>query len=286
MSNTYKYFYLPIPPRAWNRVNTICTYDISNNVDPIYFKKIQEINKGNVLQYKKNSSQLTKQQKYSQIAKGLWTNRTKTWATQSDLYTNPNTLSLKRVAFTETIRDDIPNPFNCPNNNIFKDGGILLCNSYENPCTGATVKTTKQINSYPTSDSDVPGPIKLLYWDPRTQTWFPKVRRTMNNTTDKWPINYKLFTSAIKPVAPVLNLKYENDIITLSWTVANSVCIPITNFTIYESVNSGDFNLLIKLNNNFSSFTINNIDINKNYSFYIIALSSQYPSDKSNIVST
>jgi hypothetical protein len=286
MSNTYKYVYLPNPPRVWSRVNTICTYDIStNNVNPLYFNRIQEINKGNVLQYKKNSSQITKQQKYSQIAKGLWTNRTKTWATQSDLYTNPNTLSLKRVGFTEIIRDDINNPFNCPNFNTFKDGGILLCNSYENPCTGKIIKKTYQSNYFPTSDSDVPGPIKLLYWDPRTQTWFPKVRRTMNNSTDKWPINYKLFTSALKPDTPILTYEKIGNNIKLSWSVKTSECIPITNFNIYQNINGGDFSILVNVNSSVNNYTIDNLIIGKDYSYYIVALSTKYSSLESNIVS-
>jgi hypothetical protein len=55
------------------------------------------LNKGNVLQYKANSSNITKAQRYSKIAKGQWINRNTTWATQSTRgYTNPNTTSLKR----------------------------------------------------------------------------------------------------------------------------------------------------------------------------------------------
>lgn len=55
------------------------------------------LNKGNVLQYKANSSNLTQAQRYSKIAQGKWTNRNTTWATQNLRgYTNPNTTSLKR----------------------------------------------------------------------------------------------------------------------------------------------------------------------------------------------
>ena len=51
MSNTNSY--LPIPERAWSRVENRCPNpnDLSSNT--------ALINKGNVLQYKKNSSQLT-----------------------------------------------------------------------------------------------------------------------------------------------------------------------------------------------------------------------------------
>ena len=86
--------YLPNPPRAWSRVQNSCS-ETDNEV--ILAKKMAMLNKGNVLQYKANSSNLTKSQKYSKIVKGQWVNRNTTWATQSTRgYTNPNTTSLKR----------------------------------------------------------------------------------------------------------------------------------------------------------------------------------------------
>jgi len=89
------------------------------------------INKGNVLQYKKNSSNLTKLQRYSQIAKGQWTNRTKTWATQSTRgYTNPNNLSLIRSGGENVTLAGVPTalPVTCPfppinNNNVLPSTG-------------------------------------------------------------------------------------------------------------------------------------------------------------------
>ena len=53
--------------------------------------------KGNILQYKKNSSNYSKKQIYSLIAKGHWLLKRKTYATQSDRYTNPNTNYLRRI---------------------------------------------------------------------------------------------------------------------------------------------------------------------------------------------
>lgn len=80
--------YIPNPPRMWSRVQNDC----SN------LGLSQMLIKGNVLQYKKNSTNLSKKQTYSKIAKGQWINRNTTWATQNDRgYTNPNTSSLKRV---------------------------------------------------------------------------------------------------------------------------------------------------------------------------------------------
>jgi len=110
----YSSDYLPQPPRLWSRVQNPCSVDISNT-DPtvetlvsVPYSKIKVpgsnldtylamLNKGNVLQYKANSSNITRAQRYSKIAKGQWVNRNTTWATQSARgYTNPNTTSLKR----------------------------------------------------------------------------------------------------------------------------------------------------------------------------------------------
>jgi hypothetical protein len=117
----YNNCYLPIPPRAWSRVQNSCsiTTDIENNgfVSLPYSGKIVSssllgeniamLNKGNVLQYKANSSNLTQSQKYSKIAQGKWTNRNTTWATQNSRgYTNPNTTSLKRSGNVNNIAID------------------------------------------------------------------------------------------------------------------------------------------------------------------------------------
>lgn len=123
--------YLPQPPRAWSRVQNSCSLITASTVDQFvqvpytgeivpYAElgpRLAMINKGNVLQYKKNSSNLTSWQKYSQIAKGQWTNRTKTWATQSTRgYTNPNNLSLIRSGGINITLDGVPTalPVTCP----------------------------------------------------------------------------------------------------------------------------------------------------------------------------
>ena len=78
---------VPIPPRVWSRVQNRCTTN-QNNVDvtndivyvPLTNQYLtpeqaqyeeQMIQKANILQYKCNSSNLTKKQKYSQISKGF-----------------------------------------------------------------------------------------------------------------------------------------------------------------------------------------------------------------------
>jgi hypothetical protein len=110
--------YLPQPPRAWSRVQNSCslTTDVdtfvvpyTNEVVPAYVfaEKMAMLAKGNILQYKANSSNLTKVQRYSKIAKGQWVNRNTTWATQSTRgYTNPNSTSLKRSGGVVNIAFD------------------------------------------------------------------------------------------------------------------------------------------------------------------------------------
>jgi len=196
--------YLPEPPRAWYRVENACsssTINDTNNASyqelSAYYERVAQLNKGNVLQYKKNSSNLTKKQQYAQVAKGMWTNRTKTWATQSDTYTNPNTTGLQRVNYVETPIPNLNLSGLCPFATTFKDGGTLVCGTYQNPCTGVVKKGIPTSKYHPSSDSNVPGPIVPLYWDEKITPWYPRQRYTMNNSTDKWPQNYKLFVSAL-----------------------------------------------------------------------------------------
>jgi hypothetical protein len=200
--------YNPNPQRVWSRVQNPCTYNLDpptavfvpltgqtiNLVD--YPRGKQMLLKGNILQYKKNSSNLTKQQRYSQIAKGLWTNRTKSWASQTQTSTNPNTSSLLRVNYeTIPIINQITDPFGCTVD-FLKEGGTLVGNTVVNPCTGEVIKKTFVNQCNPSSASDVPGPIIPLCWDSRVETWYPRQNLTMNNSSDKWPVNYKLFKSA------------------------------------------------------------------------------------------
>ena len=227
--------YNPIPPRVWSRVQGQCNHDIN----------IPSIEKGNVLQYKKNSSNLTKQQKYSQIAKGYWTSRRKCFASQTQTYTNPNTASFKRVnsiniPFPNNIvgapnnisgpfQYDVPNPFGCPTT-VLEDGGTLLGTTYVNPCTNAVIRKTYVQNCNPTSASDVPGPIETLCWDPSVATWYPRQRLNMSNSSDKWPVGYKGFVSAITPIPPVLY--YDSCQSTLYWTY--EYCLPVSSVNIYK----------------------------------------------------
>jgi len=152
--------YNPVPTREWSRFQNTCSSNNSATISPI-ITALQLANnyKGNILQYKKNSSNLTKRQIYTQIAKGNWTNRTTTWATQSDTYTNPNTNDLPQVNNT------------------------LLCYG-------------RGVSCKPTSNSDVPGPIMNLCYNDTQQTYYPKTRVTYLAGSNKWPVNYKNFVAA------------------------------------------------------------------------------------------
>lgn len=281
--------YNPVPPRVWSRVQNSCSVTTYTNVQSkdINFAKAeydrQMLLKGNILQYKKNSSNLTKKQRYTQIAKGMWTNRTKTWATQSDTYTNPNMSSLLRVNSvildpSNNIFNNSPNPFKC---NTFKiqDGGNLVCNVVVNPCTQEIIKKTKsQQLCNPTTDSNVPGEIQQLCWNDGTQTWYPKQRYIMPTANSSWPEGYKGFVSALRPAAPVLTLDSTTDTsVTLSWSVINNICIPISSFNIYVNEQ-----LYIVVPYTTTNISINNLQYTN--SFYVTSMSNTIESNKSNII--
>jgi hypothetical protein len=298
--------YLPKPPRAWSRVQYPCSTNTDNSSDvyvPIINKTISTAeanylnkmyNKGNVLQYKKNSSQLTKSQKYSQISKGMWVCK-KSYATQSTTYTNPNTTSLLRVnystiPFPNTLvgypnnisgpfQYDVANPFNCSTTDL-QDGGNLVCNAIVSPCTGVVTQTFTQENCYPTTCSDVPGKIEALCWNPKIQTWFTKQNTTMNNSGNKWPQGYKGFVSAVKLASPTLsyyNINSSN--VSLSWSSPINICAPITNYKIYiNDILSETVSYTV------TSTTIYGLTPNTQYSFYVISMCNTLKSDASNTI--
>ena len=212
--------YNPRPPRVWSRVQNSCTYVDDNSYNSIYLPltgktvtlleadhQKQMLLKGNVLQYKKNGTSLTKNQRYSQICKGMWTSRTKSYATQTQTYTNPNTYNFQQVNFVSVPNNDpvyIPGPsnFNIPapdgcTNNIIREGGNLVCNTIVNPCTDEVIQKTKSLECYPTYCSDVPGHIQDLCWNSKLDSWYPRQRYIMPTSGTKWPQGYKGLVSAI-----------------------------------------------------------------------------------------
>jgi len=299
--------YLPIPPRVWSRVQSQCTYilpgssydsayiPLTNQTvslgQALYEDKLQY--KGNILQYKGNSSRLTKTQKYSQLAKGFGPNRRKVYATQTQTYTNPNTSSLQRVNYTNfpfpnqlvgqpnnisgPFQYNVPDPFDC-SSNILQDGGNLVCGTYQQPCTGEIIQTSpSEPLCFPSYCSDVPGAPINLCWNPKAQTFFPRQRTTMNNSTDKWPVNYKGLVSAVKPVAPYLMIDLSGNIAILTWKPIYTSCIPISSFNIYEN------GILIK-NVPYTTTSITVQICNGNTIFYVTSLSGVIESDPSNVV--
>jgi hypothetical protein len=266
MSNSYNY--LPIPPRVWSRVQNPCTFtDASGNSDinynqvyiPLTKQTVSQaqanyedklIYKGNILQYKGNSAQFTKSQKYSQLARMAGPNRKKVYATQSQTYTNPNTTGLQRknsitIPFPNGVvgepnnisgpyQYNVPNPNGCSGTSL-QDGGTLVCGTFANPCTGELIKqgATSATICNPASASDVPGS-SVLCWNNKVQTWFPKPRYVMNNSTDKWPVNYKGLVSASRPDAPILTLNSITETTaSISWNYKNNTCLPVSSFNIY-----------------------------------------------------
>ena len=295
--------YNPNPTRVWSRVQDRCTYTDNSSYENVYVPltrttmplslanyQAQLIAKGNILQYKKNSSQLTKKQKYTQICKGLWTNRTKSYATQTQTYTNPNTSNLLRVNYNNIISPStsyingpynysIPYPNGCISDTI-KDGGALLCNTVANPCTDEVIEVNKTLQCYPTTCSDVPGPEQLLCWDSQLNTWYPRQRYIMPTSGTGYPEGYKGFVSALKPPTPILTLDASGtSYVTLSWTVLPNKCIPISSYNIY-------LNGQIYTN---VPYTITSITIDGLYcsnTFYVASLSNTIESTLSNSIIT
>lgn len=298
--------YLPIPPRVWSRVQNECSVNTSSSnlvFEPLTgqflpqeeYNRLKQIQiKGNILQYKNNSTKMTKNQKYSQIAKGKWINRTKTWATQSYTYSNPNTTSLQRVntstlaatantPFVTNIYSIPPNPFGCPidaSGGII-DGGNLVGTVTVNPCTNQIIKITSVSNCNLSTDCDVPGPPIALCWNPRLPTYYPRQNLINNNSTDKWPINYKGLVSAYIPISVKLTATLLNDDITkikLNWSATDQNCI--NSWNLYQN------NILIgTYPNDILSDTIINLIPNITYEFYIQIISPINDTSKSNIIS-
>lgn len=109
--------------RLWTRASNNCSYIYNFNNEDINMRR-----KAEILKYKKNSSNLTKKQQWSRLNRGFGPNRKKTWATQNQIISNPNSNNLTRVNNT------------------------LICNNSIDNCA-------------PTSCSDVPGPNTLLCYN-------------------------------------------------------------------------------------------------------------------------
>jgi hypothetical protein len=234
--------YNPIPPREWTRYKPRC---INNNT---IIPELQMYKKANILQYKNNSTQITKKQRYGLLAQRNFTS----WASQTQQNSFPNIQLLQRVNqkyivapqssniidsnnitsydILDCIKKKKEDAINLPtiggggdgpqppppppdeNPNypilppivvdpgvplyIIPDGGRLICNTIEDPCSGEILQKTRNQICYPTTCSDVPGPIRLLCWSGRLPTYYPRVKRTYATSGNKWPINEKLILRA------------------------------------------------------------------------------------------
>ena len=275
--------YIPNPARDWYRVQL--RLDCSSNfVSGTQLSK-RMLEKGNVLQYKKNSSNLTRNQKYALIARGKWTNRTKTYATQSDVCSNPNTNSLRRVdginmcyGISSAFQYDMLNPLRCNDKicfdpledlsfNTIVEGGVLIGTDRVNPCTQVLEQRTFTDPCNLTSASDVPGKIQELCWDLRLEPWYAMPRYTMNTSDNKWPTNYKNFNVAYVPKLVLASTTPTT--VTLSWTY----CFPAASYNLYK-----DGTLLINVIGLTSTVTVSS----GTYNFYVVAVVSNAVSGPSN----
>lgn len=295
--------YLPPTPKAWSRVQNSITFplpdtDYTQTYVPLinqtvsleeanYYNKL--LYKGNILQYKGNSFQISKKQKYSKLAQGLGPNRKKTFATQSQTYSNPNTSSLLRVNSTQLqnsvsgpFQYNVPSPFDCSSNSI-EIGGNLVCGVYTNPCSKEILKMNNNSSQTcsPTYCSNVPGLPIFLCWNSKSSTYFPRQRRVMSNSLNKWPQGYKGFASSISAVPPILSFTQNASSVILSWTNTNSQCVSISSYNIYENNK-----LINSVSSQITSSQINNLITGNTYTFYVTSVTagSAAESSPSNIV--
>jgi hypothetical protein len=304
--------YNPQPTRVWSRVQGVCP-DTTEFSDIVYFPftnkflpkadadyQYQLFYKGNILQYKKNSANFTKQEKYSRLAKS---NRNIS-ATQTQTYTNPNTKSLLRVGSIKypypnnlvnepnnpagPFVSNPPNPFDC-SSNVIEVGGTLICGTYVEPCSNTIIRTRPATNGsvcFPTYCSDVPGPIQELCWNNRLTTFFPRQRYIMPNSLNKWPVGYKGFISAVKPYTPLLtSSNITTDSVLLSWTVRESNCLPLSSFVINQRKSgTSEFIPIANLPSNIFTFKVNGLISGTIYEFKMFSLSNTIKSDDSDII--
>lgn len=74
------------------------------------------------------------------------------------------------------------------NESIIEGGNLVSCTN-ENICTGLIKSALKDIACYPTSSSDVPGPIINLCYPNNIPVTIPRQIRTYTNNATKWPTN-------------------------------------------------------------------------------------------------
>jgi hypothetical protein len=173
--NDLVYYPGPNPPSLWTRAYTDCVncqnqYCGTNpkNVYPppvcdcpensLYItpEQLDMRRKAEIFKYKKNSANLTKQQKYSMAVTGNGPSRKKCWAAQSEYYTNPNV------------------------NNLPLNNDILTCGN-DSPLA------QKIANCSPSTNNNVPGPIINICYDKTIPLTNYITRRIYTFNGTKWP---------------------------------------------------------------------------------------------------
>ena len=138
---------VPNPPSVWTRDSG----DFLNCQD-ITSTQLDMRRKAEIFLYKKNANDQTKKEKYALLAKGINFYKKRSWATQSEYYTNPNVNNLPQVGYT-LVCGDVNNQYNCS----------------------------------PTTNNDVPGPIINICYEPNIPLTNYVVRREYTNNGTKWP---------------------------------------------------------------------------------------------------
>lgn len=331
--------YLPVPPRAWSRVQNSCSVIApTNDTDNAFVKvpytnevvpyvelgpRLAMLNKGNVLQYKKNSSNLTQWQKYSKIAKGQWVNRTTTWASQSTRgFTDPNTQQLQRVGGTPgTTNSYCPKPLP-PLNPVLPStqggGGGPDGPPLPPPPPNPPVNPGNVIPVVPAPPPDEPvifpdfgnlvcgtyenlctgtviAPIKLSNCNPTTDSDVPGPIEELcwNDGNPTWypRQRYIMSNSTDKwPINAVLGSAIRPSAQVLSITT-NCGIAELSWYSTTECLPITSYNIfqnnefLVNINVSLNSYNVT-IDENMVNTFYIIALNGTIESDPSNEVNT
>jgi hypothetical protein len=165
----------PDPPNLWQRAYTDCVNCQNNYCGPnptniypppvcdcppnsIYItpEQLDMRRKAEIFKYNKNASDQTKKQKYALLAKGINIYKKRSWAAQSQYYTNPNV------------------------NNLPQIGNTLICGT-DTPSAQALA------NCSPTTNNDVPGPGMEICYDKTIPLTRYVTRRIYTFNGTKWP---------------------------------------------------------------------------------------------------
>ena len=170
------------------------------------YEKLDERRKAEILRYKANSSNITKKQQYANAASNRWlTGRKRSWATQTDTFTNPNTSTLQRV------------------------GDILLCKNNNVSCTL-------------TSGANVPGKVRPLCYNPSVPLYNYKVTRTYKAGVGKYGLygrvqkvslsNFNNITKTINDIPFNLTPPTSNSLGAFTYTSSNASVATISGITV------------------------------------------------------